>query len=158
MSDKSISLESVLKEIRRFKGYIDDDMIERFSIAFKRLPPVELPMLAVEYIHISNRMLDEDYQAWDRLKFFEENDDADKATAWVKEWAREHPEKRHKTYAEDFFEKFPNAEPKYYDGRGKEQMIPIPCRQHCYGVVGQKCNGIGCSCSACWNAEMEGEE
>lgn len=79
----------------------------------------------------------------------------EEAVAIVKKWAREHPEKRHKTYAEDFFEKFPNAEPKYYDGRGKEQMIPIPCRQHCYGVVGQKCNGIGCSCSACWNEEME---
>ena len=86
MSDELISLESVLKEIRRFKGYIDDDMIERFSIAFKRLSPVEPPMLAVEYIHISNRMLKEDYRAWDRLMVFEENDDADRAIAWMNEW------------------------------------------------------------------------
>ena len=76
----------------------------------------------------------------------------------VEQWAKEHPEKKRKSYAQDFFEKFPKAEPKYYDGRGKEQMIPIPCRQHCYGVVGRKCNGIGCSCSACWNEEMEGED
>lgn len=50
MSDKLISLESALKEIRRFKGYIDDDMIERFSIAFKRLSHVPREMTAREYI------------------------------------------------------------------------------------------------------------
>lgn len=51
-------------------------------------------MTAREYIYISNRMLKEDYRAWDRLMVFEENDDADKAIAWAKEWMREHPEER----------------------------------------------------------------
>lgn len=96
MSDKLISLESVLKEIRRFKGYIDDDMIERFSIAFKRLPPVELPMNAVEYETALDRMEDsvdgfEVKKLWNEaisLGYIE------KAVAIVEKWAREHPEER----------------------------------------------------------------
>lgn len=82
----------------------------------------------------------------------------EEAVSFVEAWVEDHPEHKRKTYAEDFFEKFPNAESRYYDGRGKAGMIPIPCRQHCYGVIGKKCNGIGCSCSACWAEEMEGEE
>lgn len=58
--------------------------------------PAELPVSAVEYIHISNRMLKEDYRAWYKLMVFEGNDNADKAIAWMKEWAREHPEERDK--------------------------------------------------------------
>ena len=135
------------------------------------VPAVPHEMTAREFVEGFSRMCHTTHQC-DKCPFFIEadkekpvkscwfwvRDNCEKAVPIVEQWAIEHPEKKRKTYAEDFFEKFPKAEPKYYDGRGKKQMIPIPCRQHCYGVVGQKCNGIGCSCSACWNEEMEGED
>jgi hypothetical protein len=104
MSDKLISLESALKEIRRFKGYIDDDMIERFSIAFKRLSPVELPMSAVEYLRAYARMHNSVYSCavcplslcnngtgYDCYNF--ECTHPAEAVAIVGKWAREHPER-----------------------------------------------------------------
>lgn len=107
MSDKLVSLESVLKEIRRFKGYIDDDMIERFSIAFKRLPAVPREMTAREYLHHRNRICHTRYvERQDDDEFLCEkcvlkeacapSDDAaeiSKSIAIVEEWAREHPER-----------------------------------------------------------------
>lgn len=64
-----------------------------YAEKLKKLPCVSQEMSAVEYIHISNRMLKEDYRAWDRLIVFEGNDDVDKAITWAKEWAREHLER-----------------------------------------------------------------
>lgn len=69
-----------------------------YAEQLKKLPCVSQEMSAVEYIYISNRMLKGDYRAWDRLMVFEENDDANKAIAWMEEWAKEHPEKLEKTY------------------------------------------------------------
>lgn len=103
MSEKLISLESVLKEIRRFKGYIDDDMIERFSIAFKRLAPVEQPMSAVEFVRQFHRMC----QSINCDECGLLHDDKvprscvcllgvypEFAVETIEKWAREHPEER----------------------------------------------------------------
>lgn len=59
----------------------------------------------------------------------------------IQKWNDEHPQK---TYADDFFEKFPSAM-KY------ENMYPRGCRQHIYG--GECPDGIGCF--SCWNEPME---
>ena len=59
----------------------------------------------------------------------------------VKQWAKEHPQK---TYAQDFFEKLPNA-------RKDNNGIPTACRQFVYGT---KCENIG-NCMDCWNEPME---
>ena len=62
----------------------------------------------------------------------------------VDKWVAEYPVK---TYAMDFFEKFPNA-PRDTDG------TPLTCWQNTYGY------GVECSreipCAKCWNREMEG--
>ena len=63
----------------------------------------------------------------------------------VDEWVKEHPVK---TYAMDFFEKFPNA-PK------DELGLPMPCVTSIYEDLEMKCDE--CSCSDCWNQEMKGE-
>ena len=61
----------------------------------------------------------------------------------ITEWCNEHPEK---TYAMDFFEKFPNAP--------KESGIPAVCRANIYDDE-SKCPN--CSCEECWNQFMRGE-
>ena len=65
----------------------------------------------------------------------------------VDEWVKEHPAR---TYAMDFFEKFPNAEHR------QEINIPKPCLREIYGKFSSVCNGMGCY--ACWNQEMMGDE
>ena len=62
--------------------------------------------------------------------------------AIVDKWVLKHPAK---TYAMDFFEKFPNA-PKGRNG------APIACWKHVYGN-GNDCGSGGCS--KCWNQEMK---
>lgn len=60
----------------------------------------------------------------------------------VDKWVDEHPVK---TYAQDFFEKFPNA-------RKNDSGIPNVCVKHVYGNLDMRC----CSCCReCWNQEME---
>lgn len=54
-----------------------------------------------------------------------------------------------RTYADDFFEKFPNA-PKENDGE------PIPCRDSVYGAKSAFC--VGKKCRDCWNEPMPEEE
>ena len=61
----------------------------------------------------------------------------------VDKWVKEHPAK---TYAMDFFEKFPNA-PKSKDG------LPTFCITNIYEDLKMKCDE--CSCSDCWNEEMK---
>lgn len=112
MSDKLISLESVLKEIRRFKGYIDDDMIERFSIAFKRLPAVPQEMTARELFVARDRMCHSNYNgghmtpACKTCPLWRDNNGYYMYCgtlmtmrpldflAIVEKWAQEHPEER----------------------------------------------------------------
>lgn len=68
--------------------------------------------------------------------------------AIVDKWATEHPIK---TYAMDFFEKFPDA-PKESNG------IPAVCRNDIYGKISMEpwdCLTCKMSCEECWNREME---
>lgn len=86
-----ISRRRVLARKKTMYGWSSGEE-EVVSVEYiESIPPAKQPMSAVEYIHLSNRMLKEDYRAWDRLVVFEENDDADKALTWAKEWAKEHP-------------------------------------------------------------------
>ena len=65
----------------------------------------------------------------------------------VDEWAEKHPVK---TYAMDFFEKFPNA-PKEDDG------TPMPCIVDIYGHLDIDCSNdhYEIDCVDCWNQEMK---
>ena len=63
----------------------------------------------------------------------------------VDEWVKEHPVK---TYAMDFFEKFPNA-PKDKDGE------PKTCIKNIYNNLDIDCSKN--DCVDCWNQEMKGE-
>lgn len=67
----------------------------------------------------------------------------------VDDWVEKHPVK---TYAMDFFEKFPNAQRKATTG------IPISCIRVIYSEFYDKDCPVG-GCSECWNQEMkEGAE
>ena len=67
----------------------------------------------------------------------------EEAVEILQKWSNEHPKK---TYAQDFFEKFPKAQA-YSDGS------PFVCRKRIYGG---KCPGEGCY--KCWNEPMNDEE
>ena len=65
----------------------------------------------------------------------------------LQKWSDEHPKK---TYAQDFFEKFPKAQ-------GSIDGTPFLCRQRIYGEVPPKdgrCDRRG-ACKNCWNEPME---
>ena len=71
----------------------------------------------------------------------------DNADEIVDKWVAEHPVK---TYAIDFFSKFPDARRKATTG------IPIPCIRVIYsGFYDKDCPAGGCS--ECWNREMDGD-
>lgn len=66
----------------------------------------------------------------------------------VGKWTMEHPLK---TYARDFFEKFPKAKP-------DKEGVPRICRVNCYGGSCQYSAVAGAGpapCKDCWNEEME---
>ncbi len=73
-------------------------------------------------------------------------EDVKTAIETVQKWSDEHSKK---TYAQDFFEKFPKAQS---DSDG----TPYTCRKTTYGG---KCPGIECDpvieCDECWNEPME---
>lgn len=65
----------------------------------------------------------------------------------VQKWSNEHPKK---TYAQDFFEKFPKAQ-RYSDGS------PVICRKIIYGEIRppfENCYYTR-ACYRCWNKPME---
>lgn len=65
----------------------------------------------------------------------------------LQKWSDEHPKK---TYAQDFFEKFPKAQ------RGSDG-IPFVCRKRIYGGIHptfEDCDYTG-ACKKCWNEPME---
>ncbi len=66
-----------------------------------------------------------------------------KAMQNLQKWSDEHPKK---TYAQDFFKKFPDAP---IDKSFKEKC-PWVCRM---GIYGGECPGI--ECDECWNEPME---
>jgi hypothetical protein len=66
----------------------------------------------------------------------------DKLNAAVLQWVDEHPQK---TYAQDFFSKYPKAP------HSKEYPdFPLACRSQIYGCF--RCEGI--TCADCWNEVM----
>jgi hypothetical protein len=76
--------------------------------------------------------------------------DAQKAIENLQKWSNEHPKK---TYAQDFFEKFPKAQ-SYSDGS------PVVCRKIIYGEIRppfENCYYTG-ACENCWNEPMNDEE
>lgn len=65
----------------------------------------------------------------------------------VDKWEAEHPVK---TYAMDFFSKFPDARRKVSTG------IPVPCIRVIYPeFYNQDCSG---KCPECWNQEMKEDD
>ena len=65
----------------------------------------------------------------------------------MQKWSDEHSKK---TYVQDFFEKFPDAQ-SYSDGS------PVICRKIIYGRIRppfENCSYIG-ACYKCWNEPME---
>ena len=65
----------------------------------------------------------------------------------LQKWSDEHPKK---TYAQDFFEKFPKAQ------RGSDGT-PFACRKEIYGGARpefEDCDYTG-TCENCWNEPME---
>ena len=79
-------------------------------------------------------------------KVFDENKNAKKAIEIVQKWSNEHP---NKTYAQDFFEKFPKAQ-------SGSDGTPFVCRKEIYGGERPKfdCGYTG-TCENCWNEPME---
>lgn len=77
-------------------------------------------------------------------------EDATKLVKIIQKWSDEHPKK---TYAQDFFEKFPKAQRKL-DG------IPFGCRKRIYDGTNPTledcdyCDYTG-TCEECWNEPME---
>lgn len=72
---------------------------------------------------------------------------AEKAVEILQKWSDEHPQK---TYAQDFFEKFPKAQ-------SNSDGTPFVCRKRIYGEVPPKdgrCDYRG-ACYRCWNEPME---
>lgn len=75
--------------------------------------------------------------------------DAQKAIENLQKWSNEHPKK---TYAQDFFEKFPKAQ-SYSDGS------PVVCRKIIYGEIRppfKNCYYTG-ACYKCWNEPLNDE-
>lgn len=71
-----------------------------------------------------------------------------KAVEILQKWSDEHPRK---TYAQDFFKKFPEARPTA-DG------VPRMCRANCYGGSCRQPSPIDSNqeiCKCCWDEPME---
>lgn len=82
-------------------------------------------------------------------KFCAPNTIPDNADEIVDKWVAEHPTK---TYAMDFFEKFPNAQ---LDSYG----TPRACVNAIYGLGDcSKSEISGIICRDCWNQEMKEDE
>lgn len=78
------------------------------------------------------------------------SEDAIKAIENLQKWSNERPKR---TYAQDFFEKFPKAQ-SYSDGS------PVICRKIIYGEIRppfENCYYTG-ACYRCWNEPMNDEE
>lgn len=78
-------------------------------------------------------------------------EDVKTAIETVQKWSNEHPKK---TYAQDFFEKFPKAQ-RNWDG------TPFVCRKRIYGGIHsatlEDCDYTR-ACYRCWNEPLNDEE
>jgi hypothetical protein len=77
-------------------------------------------------------------------------EDAIKAIENLRKWSNEHPKK---TYAQDFFEKFPKA-PK---DKSAKSEYPHACRNMTYGGGCPKIESRIDCCYECWNEPMNDE-
>lgn len=68
----------------------------------------------------------------------------DKAMEIVQKWSDEHPEEPVKTFADDFFDKFPNA-------LKDENGVPCVGCPHHFGYCEYKCDH---NCKECWNRPL----
>lgn len=79
------------------------------------------------------------------------NEDVKRAIEILQKWSNEHPKK---TYAQDFLEKFPEAQ-RNWDG------VPFVCRKRIYGGI-HSTTLEGCddtkACYRCWNELMNDKE
>lgn len=71
----------------------------------------------------------------------------------ILKWCDAHPQK---TYAQDFFEKFPNAE--RCIGYGGKEYPKGVCRVKIFGIEKEDIGCIDKSCSYCWNEAMHDDE
>ncbi len=88
------------------------------------------------------------YEFCDKMVSSLSRKDIENAIETLHKWSDEHPRK---TYAQDFFKKFPEAKPDAYG-------VPRICRANCYGGSCQHSaiSGAGpAPCKDCWNEEME---
>lgn len=72
-------------------------------------------------------------------------------TDFLKKWASEHPPVKQKTYADDFFEKFPSAERTRHSCGA---VIPTICRKALYDNNLFAIFGCSQNCKACWLKPM----
>ena len=76
-------------------------------------------------------------------------EDAIKAMKSLQKWSDEHPKK---TYAQDFFEKFPKAQ-------SNSDGTPFVCRKRIYGGISstlEDCDYTG-ACYRCWSEPLNDE-
>ena len=105
-------------------------------------------MDAVKYVKIQQRICSSSSCSDCVLSFRgdcrleDENTAAENIVRIVETWSAEHPAK---TYKQDFFEKFPNAD--------EDGFCDCVCREAIYGKNG--CNDPKKSCESCWNEEMK---
>lgn len=78
----------------------------------------------------------------DVCPLFEDDLCEEKLIDFVQQWSDEHPEPKPKTYADDFFEKFPKA------SRYTRNGITVPTVQRCF-VYEIECERG--DCAKCWN-------
>lgn len=91
---------------------------------------------------------DADCPLWREDKSCLPDDLPDNADEIVDKWVQEHPVK---TYAQDFFEKFPNA-------HRLKSGVPKVCIERIYNVA---CIDEYCcepKCEECWNREMKEDD
>lgn len=139
-------------------GRITEWDLETFEKIIKNLSPAPREMTARELLLTEERMLQEDADAYNKYVSLTWGDRKfDKAAAFAEDWAKKHPEERkRKTYAEDFFERNPQAA--YRMEAGRTRRIPYECRMLMYGVSCPRGNRTIGSCADCWYEVMEDEE
>lgn len=142
-------------------GAVNGRTYDEIRIALDKIPAIPQEMTASEFIDIVRRMKRKVHRCKDcglehlGCDLCDGSILGDYAVAGefivnrVKDWAADHPEKKRKTYAEDFREKYPNAN--LWDS---DYPLGL-CRKKLYGqpLCEMKCRET--TCSACWSEEME---
>lgn len=88
---------------------------------------------------------------------------ADEAVQILQAWSDSHPAQKPKTYADDFFERFPKASKSYLTQKDYESGIAFPTAKRChiYGIGFCCCMEDDCTRemqARCWNEPYEESE